>query len=32
MDPQTEQFIGNSKANRMLTRKYRKPFVVPKMA
>jgi predicted dehydrogenase len=32
MDPQTERFIGNSKANRMLTRDYRKPFVVPKMA
>ena len=30
MDPQTERFIDNSKANRMLSRKYRKPFVVPK--
>lgn len=30
MDPQTERFIGNRKANQMLTRKYRKPFVVPK--
>ncbi len=29
MDPQTERFIGNSAANTMLTRKYRKPFVVP---
>jgi predicted dehydrogenase len=29
MDPQTERFIGNSKADQMLTRKYRKPFVVP---
>ena len=30
MDPQTERFIGNRKANQMLTREYRKPFVVPK--
>ena len=30
MDPQTERFVGNSAANAMLTRKYRKPFVVPK--
>ncbi len=29
MDPATERFIGNSKANKMLTRDYRKPFVVP---
>ena len=29
MDPTTERFIGNSKANKMLTRDYRKPFVVP---
>ncbi|HXJ76773.1 MAG TPA: gfo/Idh/MocA family oxidoreductase, partial [Candidatus Dormibacteraeota bacterium] len=29
MDPQTERFTGNSKANKMLTREYRKPFVVP---
>jgi hypothetical protein len=29
MDPQTERFIGNSKADQMLARKYRKPFVVP---
>jgi predicted dehydrogenase len=29
MDPQTERFIGNSKANKLLTREYRKPFVVP---
>ena len=29
MDPKTERFIGNSKANKMLTRDYRKPFVVP---
>jgi predicted dehydrogenase len=30
MDPKTERFVGNSKANDLLTRKYRKPFVVPK--
>ena len=29
MDPQTERFSGNRKANNLLTRKYRKPFVVP---
>ncbi len=29
MDPQTERFLGNRKANKMLTRDYRKPFVVP---
>jgi predicted dehydrogenase len=29
MDPETEKFIGNSKANTMLTREYRKGFVVP---
>jgi len=29
MDPQTERFIGNRKANKLLTRDYRKPFVVP---
>jgi predicted dehydrogenase len=29
MDPKTETFIGNSKANEFLTREYRKPFVVP---
>ena len=29
MDPQTERFTNNSAANAMLTRKYRKPFVVP---
>jgi predicted dehydrogenase len=31
LDPATERFIGNAKANAMLTRKYRKPFVVPKI-
>ena len=29
MNPAKEKFIGNSKANALLTRKYRKPFVVP---
>ncbi len=29
MDPQTERFIGDRKANTLLTRDYRKPFVVP---
>ena len=29
MDPHTEKFSGNRKANALLTRKYRKPFVVP---
>jgi predicted dehydrogenase len=29
MDGKTERFPGNSKANQMLTREYRKPFVVP---
>ena len=28
-DPQSETFPGNEKANAMLTRDYRKPFVVP---
>jgi hypothetical protein len=28
-DPQSETFVGNDKANAMLTRDYRKPFVVP---
>jgi predicted dehydrogenase len=29
MDPKSERFIGNDKANEMLTREYRKPYVVP---
>lgn len=29
MDPKRERFLGNDEANRMLTREYRKPFVVP---
>jgi len=29
MDPATEKFLGNDKANEMLTRKYRAPYVVP---
>ena len=30
MDPKKERFIGNDKANQLLTRNYRAPFVVPK--
>ena len=29
MDPKTEQFIDNADANKMLTRNYRKPYIVP---
>ena len=29
MDPQTERFIDNDAANALLTREYRKPYVVP---
>lgn len=29
MDPKTERFIGNDRANTLLTRNYREPFVVP---
>ncbi len=31
-DPKTERFIGNEKANALLTRDYRHSFVVPKLA
>lgn len=30
MDPKKERFIDNKEANALLTRDYRKPFVVPK--
>jgi hypothetical protein len=29
MDPKKERFTSDRKANEMLTREYRKPFVVP---
>ena len=29
MEPTAERFIGNDAANEMLTRNYRKPYVVP---
>jgi hypothetical protein len=28
-DPKTEKFVGSEQANQLLTRSYRKPFVVP---
>ena len=28
-DPKTEKFLGDSEANTLATRNYRKPFVVP---
>ena len=27
-DPETEKFVGNAKADKLLTRDYRDPFVV----
>ena len=30
LDPKKEKFIGDPEADRLLTRRYRKPFVVPK--
>ena len=32
MDPKTEKFIGNAEADKLLTRDYRKPYVVPTVA
>ena len=32
MDPKTERFLGNTKANELLTRPYRPPFIVPERA
>jgi hypothetical protein len=29
MDPETEKFIGDPEADKLLTRPYRKPFEVP---
>ncbi|HWE97711.1 MAG TPA: Gfo/Idh/MocA family oxidoreductase [Tepidisphaeraceae bacterium] len=31
MDPKTERFVDNAEANALLSRAYRKPFVVPEM-
>ena len=28
-DPQTERFLDNAQANALVSRNYRKPFVVP---
>jgi len=32
MDPRTERFLGNEKANQLLTRPYRAPYIVPDKA
>jgi hypothetical protein len=32
MDPKTERFIDNAEADKLLTREYRAPFVVPEIA
>ncbi len=32
MDPKTEKFVGNADADKMLTRNYRAPYVVPAVA
>ena len=32
LNPKTERFTSNQKANRLLTRNYRKPFVVPDLS
>ncbi len=32
MDPKTERFTNNDAANKLLTREYRKPFVVPDLS
>jgi hypothetical protein len=29
MDPKTEKFIGNAAADKLLTRNYRAPYIVP---
>jgi len=32
MDPKTEKFVGNADADKLLTRNYRAPYVVPAVA
>jgi predicted dehydrogenase len=32
MNPKTEKFVGNAEADKLLTRDYRKPYVVPEVA
>ena len=32
MDPKTEKFIGNADADKLLTREYRAPYIVPEIA